>query len=120
MIYLPEHPKAHHGFVLEHRWVMEQRIGRYLTHHEHVHHINGNKTDNRIENLRLLTDAQHAYLEHHIDKTDWYCGVCGGKTLLRKNGQEYWFNIPKLHTCNKCYLKDYHRRRKMSADISKV
>lgn len=50
----------------EHRVLMEQNLKRKLLNNEAIHHINGIKTDNRIENLKLLTFSQHAKLHSSI------------------------------------------------------
>jgi len=54
------HPNVQsNGYVPEHRFVMEQHLGRLLGRFEHVHHINGNKSDNRVENLELVNAQTH-------------------------------------------------------------
>ena len=50
--------------VHQHRQIMETHLGRPLTQKETVHHINGDKIDNRIENLSLMTISEHT-MEHH-------------------------------------------------------
>jgi hypothetical protein len=51
--------------ILQHRHVMEQYIGRKLHKDERVHHINSNRTDNRIENLQLYKNNGDHIREHH-------------------------------------------------------
>jgi len=49
--------------VREHRHIMQLYLGRKLERWEHVHHINGDGQDNRIENLQVLSNAEHQRLE---------------------------------------------------------
>ncbi len=64
-IYKPNHPFANNlNYVMEHRWVMESHLGRYLKPEERVHHIDGDKTNNVIENLHLFPN-ESKHQEYH-------------------------------------------------------
>ena len=60
-LYMPEHPNAikKGRYIAEHRYIAEQTIGRYLERNEIAHHINGDKTDNRKENIEFMTIGEH-------------------------------------------------------------
>ena len=67
LIYKPNHPKANSmgsGYVRQNRLIMEEFLGRYLTNDEIVHHINGIKDDDRIENLVVMTNEEHLSIHH--------------------------------------------------------
>lgn len=64
-LYIPDHPNASaNGLVMEHRVVMEKHLGYILPKEFDVHHINGNKEDNRIENLAVMTHEAHTILHN--------------------------------------------------------
>jgi len=66
-VYSPNHPnRTKDNRVMEHRLVMEESIGRYLSKDEVIHHINGEKLDNKIENLKLV-ENQSTHLKLHTD-----------------------------------------------------
>ena len=66
MILKPEHPQADSsGYIMEHRLVMEEKIGRYLTKEEIVHHLDGNGNNNEISNLELTTRKKH--FQNHFE-----------------------------------------------------
>ena len=83
---VPDHPFAtKNGYVLYHRIVMENEIGRILNEDEVVHHINNKRRDNRIENLKLMNSTDHNKLHgESAGKTFviFQCPVC--KTIFEK------------------------------------
>lgn len=69
-VYQPDHPKCNsRGYVLLARYIMEQHLGRYLTEYEQVHHINGVKTDDRLENLVVVTRGEHFSIHEDSHRT---------------------------------------------------
>jgi hypothetical protein len=70
-IYVGEHRNARrNGRVPEHRYVMSEFLGRPLHENENVHHKNGNKQDNRLENLELWTVTQPCG-QRPLDLLNW-------------------------------------------------
>lgn len=85
-LWLPDHPSAMKaGYILEHRLIMEQHLGRRLLPNEVVHHINGDKLDNRVENLEVMVKESHD--SHGWQNQRWQvtCPCCNETFPLRGN-----------------------------------
>jgi hypothetical protein len=87
------------GFRAEHRIVMEEHLGRSLLRSEHVHHINGDKTDNRIENLIVIPHAEHTRLHLGLNgrwaKAFDQCKLCSTTTWPHES----------RGLCSRCYQR---------------
>lgn len=129
LIFQKDHPRANKkGYVGEHILVMEQSLGRFLDDTEIVHHINKNKSDNRIENLKLMDIYRHKqmhsleekksinleYAKSLIDAGYFFRDVCAHLRIdpvtLRKRLREHGLYEPLTPKVNQYSKAEYLKK----------
>jgi HNH endonuclease len=104
----------------EQRWVWEHYHNCCLTKWAEVHHLNGDKLDNRIDNLQAVMRSEHKrlhWLGNQLQKKDMtgrFCQICGStETYIKKDGWPQWFDLPDGgHMCRKCHDKERWLKKK--------
>jgi HNH endonuclease len=97
------------------RWLMEQHLGRELRTDEHVHHINEDPTDDRLENLKVLGEKEHTKLHSVVAAarrlaarehawSDEFPGCVECETTDRRHIGH--------GLCSRCYYRIYQRQTK--------
>jgi hypothetical protein len=120
MVSGPAHPRARHGWVLEHIVIAEQVLGRYLDIKTHVHHVDGNGRNNSNANLVICENCSYHRLLHarmriiaaggdpDIQKI---CSQCK-QLVLRSEYYRSKHSSDGLHTiCKTCKKSNDIRRR---------
>ena len=90
-------------WIPEHRYVMEQKLGRKLLRSEMVHHIDEDSLNNAIDNLQLVTASEHHAIHNprrYQNKPKVECGYCGA--LMS-------YSVGNLYCSARCKFYARHR-----------
>lgn len=95
LLYNPSHPFANnYGYNQEHRYVIESYLHRFLTLDEVVHHIDLDRSNNKIENLAMFpSDTEHISFHREVERWGFYlCGFRKKKpdSVIRFKQQVLW------------------------------
>lgn len=111
----PYHPNANsRGYVAVHRLVMENKLGRYLDKRtELVHHIDGNRENNSIDNLKLTTPKEHFIKEHYSGRNENGQFVAEDKIFsdLKYRLFNKDLGITQIYTLKELISKTYRRAK---------
>lgn len=115
-VWAPGHPLAtKSGYVAEHRFVMMSHLKRLLLRSEVIHHKNGIKTDNRLENIQLTTQSEHMSKIHQLHKLAYTKSPRRGQSSLVM--KQVWKTtraherLKAIKTCEQCQEVFYRRGR---------
>lgn len=97
-------------YAYEHRLLMEEKIGRLLDRKEVVDHVNGNKLDNRVENLQILSPVLHGkkHAKYAIP-FKFICPQCGKEKIIADRNRKFRkkTNKMKLIFCSRSCATTY-------------
>ena len=109
-----DHPFANNnGYVRKHRLVYEEYYNCILLPWVVIDHLNGIKTDNRIENLEVKTQSDHMSRHFKKDFNGRFCSICGSdktRIIKHKNEKLYenWYGDKETGLkCDKCHEREY-------------
>jgi len=123
MVKVPGHYPTGKPYDYEHRALWWYHHGDLPPHGWHIHHINGDPSDNRMENLECVHASQHVKKKGHVadlepaEYTELTCSQCEKKferlthhiTYGKKQGQEKFYCS---HSCHTAYNNQFKKGKK--------
>ena len=119
--FAPDNPRAtKEGYVYSHVIAAEKMLGRYLRPLECVHHIDGNKMNNSLDNLIVFkTKADHTAFHKGCDivkEGDVYIALPHKNSICPICGNHKWYDA---NMCIDCHIKSMYKTERPNRDILK-